>query len=171
MFSFRGRPSFEDAVRPHLEVLYRIALRLARNQEDAEDIVSQTLLQACKAWQKFDGAHLRSWLIRILRNEFLGNQRKRAVRPQETELDIEVSDNNRTWTEIASNLNSERILAALEQLPIEFRLVSVLCDVEQMSYEEAATALDIPMGTVRSRLFRARAKLRDLLSDYATEIT
>lgn len=164
-----GRGSFEEAVRPHLDVLYRVARRMTRNAEEAEDIVGQTLLLGYKHWNRFDGEHTRSWLIRILKNEFLGLRRKQRSRPEETELDLEVGDQNKSWTGIADRLNSERIIQAMEQLPEEFRMVSLLCDVEQMSYEEVAEALDIPLGTVRSRLFRARARLRELLADFVAE--
>lgn len=160
---FRPR-DFERAVRPELAVLYRVARRMGCTQDQAEDLVQTTLLKAFQAWDKFDGRHLRSWLIRILRNEFL-----MVLRSSRSELSLDEPDAPEVqqapfWGALSDKIDADEILAALTELPDIYRLAVQLCDVEQMSYEEVAQALDCPIGTVRSRLFRARALLRTRLA-------
>lgn len=165
-----SRPrDFESSVRPHLSVLYRVGLRLTRNAEEAEDLVSQTMVNAFNAWSRFDGDYVRSWLIKILRNEFLNVQRRKGSRPVEVELDDAEGVSDTSWTEVVGRLEAGRILEEVDRLPEEYRLAVTLCDVEQMSYEEAAEAMDVPVGTVRSRLFRGRARLRQRLGHVVAE--
>ena len=161
----RRKLSFEDVVRTELPVLYRVARRLARNDADAEDLVGTTLLLAARAYPAFDGRHPRAWTIQILRNEFYGLTRKRANRP-ETALDAvaEPSDDG-FWREIEWRAVGDDLMRALDALPEEYRLAVALCDVETMPYEEAARAMGVPVGTVRSRLFRGRRLLRARLAD------
>lgn len=158
---------FESRLRSELPTLFRVAKRLARSAEEAEDLVGQTLYSACKAKHTFDGQYLRSWLIRILRNEFNTVLRREGSRPvlvlEEQESAVEPF-----WDEVAGRVEAETILKELDNLTEEHRLIIQLCDVEELSYEEAAEALDIPLGTVRSRLFRARARLRDNLAGRIT---
>lgn len=158
---------FESQVRAELPTLFRVAKRLARTAEEAEDLVGQTLLSAYKASRSFDGQFFRSWLIRILRNEFNSLLRKEGSRPtlsfEEPEGVVEPF-----WDEVSWKVDADAILRQMDHLSEEHRLIIQLCDVEELSYEEAATALDIPLGTVRSRLFRARAKLRESLAGQIT---
>jgi len=158
---------FESQVRAELPTLFRVAKRLARSSEEAEDLVGQTLLSAFKASRTFDGQYFRSWLIRILRNEFNSLLRKEGSRPtlafEEPEGVVEPF-----WDEVAWKVDAEAILREMDRLSEEHRLIIQLCDVEELSYEEAAAALEIPLGTVRSRLFRARAKLRESLAGQIT---
>ena len=151
---------FESQLRAELPVLFRVAKRLSKSADEAEDIVGQTLYAAIRAKDHFDGKHLRSWLIRILRNEFNGNRRKAASRPEIVEDEVEPSTDT-TWDEIAWRVDGQVLMRELDMLSDEHRMIIQLCDVEELSYEEAAEALDIPVGTVRSRLFRARMRLRD----------
>lgn len=163
MWSLR-KPDFETAIRAELPVLYRVARRMVRSDDEAADLVQQALLKAFRAWKRFDGQHLRSWLIKILRNENL--MRLRADRRAEfTELDEAITVETGLWDELCWRDQAAHILQELDNLPEEFRLAVVLCDVEQLSYEEAARAMDIPLGTVRSRLSRGRALLRLRLAD------
>ena len=162
---FRKKSDFESTVRDELPVLYRVARRMGCSNEEAEDVVQTTMLKAYRAWEKFDGRHLRSWLIRILRNERLMALRSRDE--QNTSLDdsdtYEVPDEP-FWEDLSWKLQAQKIIEEIQNLPEIYGLAVQLCDVEEMTYEEAAEAMDIPVGTVRSRLFRARAMLRQRLA-------
>lgn len=155
--------NFEREVSSELPVLYRVAKRLGCGNEEAEDLVQTCLIKAYRAWDRFDGNHLRSWLIKILRNERLMviRSQKEAISLDEHE-EIEVVQEG-FWTDLADKLEVERIIAAMEQLSPPYRMTLHLCDVEELTYEEAAEIMDIPIGTVRSRLSRARQTLRDIL--------
>jgi RNA polymerase sigma-70 factor (ECF subfamily) len=142
---------------------------MAASREDAEDLVQQSLLNAYRAWRRFDGRNLRSWLIRILRNEHLSKIKRDSSRPQETALDVEIADAEGSWDRIAWRDEASRILAELERLPPEYALAVQLCDVEEMTYEEAAEAMDVPLGTVKSRVFRGRAMIRNRILGRAAE--
>lgn len=150
---------FEQAVRSELPTLYRVAKRLCGNAETTEDLVQQTLVNAFRSYSRFDGRHLRSWLVRILRNEFYSQYRR-----QDHDGGEELEETSATvgpfWGEVESKILAEQILAEVEKLPVSFRLTLHLCDVEELSYEEVAEIMEVPVGTVRSRLFRARAALR-----------
>lgn len=151
---------FESVVAAELPVLYRVARRLGASPEESEDLVQATAFKAFKAWHQFDGRYLRSWLVRILRNEWLA-----GVRSQKNDLEWDDSIEDTLveesfWSTVEANIQAELILRELDQLPEPYRVTVQLCDVEQMSYEEAAAAMDVPVGTVRSRLFRARVELR-----------
>lgn len=159
----RKERDFESAVRGELATLFRVARRMAGNQDEAADLVQQTLVKAFGAWKRFDGQHLRSWLICIMRNEHL--MRIRSERRTESLDDLEFVASVGTWEEIAWRDQAHRLLQHLDELPVDFRLPIVLCDIEGMQYEEAAAALEIPIGTVRSRLSRGRAMLRRMLGD------
>lgn len=154
------KPDFSLVVDQELPVLYRVAQRLTRDDTRAEDLVGQTLYLAARAWPTFDGEFPRSWLIRILRNEYALTIRKSVARP-ETAIDevVEPSDEG-FWREIDWRLVGQEVLRVLDALPEDFRLVIALCDVEGMSRDEAAEALDLPTGTVNSRLSRGRNLLR-----------
>ena len=167
MFHFGGKDRFEKLVKPELKVLYRVARRMGAGADEAEDLVQTTLVKAYQAFDRFDGRYLRSWLIRILRNEKLMNVRSQPVESSLQEPDAPEPADEGFWEEVSWRLEAGRILEELEALPEPFRMTIQLCDVEQMSYEEAAQALDVPIGTVRSRLFRARALLRHRLTPLA----
>lgn len=150
-------------MRKELPVLYRVARRMGCTAEEAEDVVQTTLVKAYQAWERFDGRHLRSWLIRILRNERL--MLLRGAHPTES-LDephaLEAADQP-FWDEVSWKLAADRIKEEMERLPEVYRMTVHLCDVEELTYEEAAEVMEVPIGTVRSRLFRARAMLRKRL--------
>lgn len=163
IFARRNHRDFERAVSPELPVLYRVARRLGSSPEEAEDLVQTCLLKAYKAWDRFDGSHLRSWLIKILRNERLMVLRayKEALSLEE-HTEIEPSHDG-FWSELDGKLEAQRILDALERLSPPYRMSVQLCDVEELTYEEAAEIMDVPIGTVRSRLSRARQMIREML--------
>lgn len=161
------RQAFDRFVRPELEVLLRVALRLTGNPADAEDLVQDTLLRAYRAIDRFDGRHPRAWLLTILRNANINRVRRR--RP-------DLLDDEELWSvpsshpegqpqEALAALPDPRLVAALRQLSRKHREVVALVDVDGLTYQEAADLLGIPIGTVMSRLHRARARLRKLLEE------
>ncbi len=154
---------FERAVRPELPVLYRVARRMGCAQDEAEDLVQSTLLKAFQGWERFDGRYLRSWLIRILRNERLMTFRSARSEEPLDDVEAELPPEPPFWEEVAWRDEAGRILESLSELPEPYRFAVHLCDVEELSYEEAAAAMDVPIGTVRSRLFRGRVMLREKL--------
>lgn len=163
----RNSLEFERAVEPELAVLYRVARRLGTTPEEAEDLVQATLIKAYRNWHQFDGRYLRSWMVRIMRNERLASIRSTRNRPEPEELTEDAVVDLGFWKEVDAHLQADRILQELESLAEPYRLAVQLCDVEQMSYEEAAMAMEVPIGTVRSRLFRARVELRKRLGGLA----
>lgn len=168
---------FERDVLPHLDLLYRVALRLAGNPASAEDLVQDTVLKALRAWGQFrQGTNARGWLLTILRNTFINDYRRRRREP--THVDIEVANPTDFLAERAGSdpegaffhdLVDDRIVAAIDALPEEFREVVVLSDVEGLGYAQIADMLGVPVGTVKSRLFRGRRQLQAALLDYAVE--
>jgi RNA polymerase sigma-70 factor (ECF subfamily) len=157
-------------VLPELDVLLRVALALTRNHADAEDLVQDTLLRAYRAIERFDGEHPRAWLLTILRNANIN--RNRRQRPSL------LADPQSALAKLASTADGsddpERLVvderfdgavaAAFGALPERFRRVVELVDIDGLSYEEAATVLSIPVGTVMSRLHRARARMKRQLT-------
>ncbi|MCW5936594.1 MAG: RNA polymerase sigma factor [Fimbriimonadaceae bacterium] len=154
------RESFEQVALREVEVLYRVAKRLTLNSNDAEDLVGQTMLNAAKNWQAFDGRHARSWLIRILRNEWNQLLRKRKVRQEVDMESISEPSEEGFWQKVEVRLDVETILVALDTIGEDYRAAITLCDVEEMDYAEAAIALDIPQATLRTRLHRGRKQLQ-----------
>jgi RNA polymerase sigma-70 factor, ECF subfamily len=158
-----GKESAAVVLERELEVLYRVARRMTGNDADAEDIVSQTLLNAYKNWDSFDGRHARSWLIRILNNEWLYLLRKRKTRAEtDFESTGEPADDN-FWKAVDVQMEFKEVVAALDELPEEYRVAVTLCDMEELTYESASEILGVPIGTIRSRVFRGRRILRHKL--------
>lgn len=175
---------FEQDVTGLVPQLYGMALRLARNRSDAEDLVQETLLRAYRGYHTFrEGTNLKAWLFRILTNTFINEYRRRSRRPRETELDeigeIAAYRSNayeqvRSWSRAPEDQLIERIfesdiVEAMENLPVIYRIPVLLADVEGLSYKEIAKTLDLPMGTVMSRLHRGRNALRKALWEYASK--
>ena len=170
---------FESMAMPFMDQLYSHALRLTKNSSDAEDLVQETYLKGYRAFSSFEeGTNLRAWLFRILTNSFINNYRKKQRGFDEEDLDdLEDMYLHRRLgsTQIPSlgmsaedmlfeRLTEEEIKDAVEGLPTQYREVVLLADVQGFSYKEIADILDIPDGTVMSRLHRGRAKLqKDLL--------
>ncbi len=162
--------SFEALAMPLFAPLYNFACWLTQNREEAEDLVQETYAKALKGFASFaPGTNFRAWVYRILRNTFLTS--RTGMQATATMLPIEDENNESTLPPAADNPESlllaradqETIRAALEQLPVRFREVILLCDMEDLSYQEIAGTLGIPLGTVMSRLSRARAAMRELL--------
>ncbi|MER3500701.1 MAG: hypothetical protein IMHGJWDQ_000003 [Candidatus Fervidibacter sp.] len=173
---------FEATVLPFREELKRAALRLTRSPDSAEDLVQETLLHAFQGFARFRrGTNLKAWLMRILLNLFINHYRhqQRSIPTvslegllEELELaddgtELLVDEGLSPEEAVLAQVMDEEVANALAQLPEPFREVVVLCDLEGLSYAEAAAALGIPIGTVRSRLARAREMLRRRLWDYA----
>lgn len=165
---------FANEALPHLDLLYRVALRLTGNPAAAEDLVQDTMLKAIRGWSSFrPGSNARAWLVTILRNQFINGWRKTSRGPTQVDLDAipELSDTAVPDPEGAffADLLDDDIVRALADLPDDFRDVVVLSDLEGLPYAEVAESLDIPVGTVKSRLFRARRILQGRLRRYAME--
>ena len=155
--------AFNDAVLPHLNAAYNLARWLTRNDQDAEDVVQEASLRAFKYWKGFSGRDCRAWLLAIVRNTYYSQLRQRSVQPELT-ADGEVDDIDGSVTDpenaMLQNANPEILKAALEDLPKEFREAIVLREMEGFSYQEIADISAVPIGTVMSRLARARKRLQ-----------
>lgn len=181
--------AFQAEAVPHMDAVHRFALRLTDGSADeAADLVQETFLRAYRSWERYTpGTNARSWLFTICRNVF-SNERRRQRREQgllrldaplrerdESGAEVHVSAvASDEWSDDPENaffdsLVDDRVAAAVSHLPADYRRVVELSDVEELSYEEIATRLGIPIGTVRSRLFRARRLLRAALAPYAKE--
>jgi RNA polymerase sigma-70 factor (ECF subfamily) len=179
------RASFEAEALPHLDAVYRFALRLTGSPDQAQDLVQDTFLRAYRSWDQYTpGTQCKSWLFTICRNVFL-RRRERGQRHDEIVAENVARDGsapepmNPLWLSVAhqdpegeffDSIVDETILEAIDRLPEEYRTAVVLSDVEGMSYDEIAELMEVPVGTVKSRLFRGRRKLQKMLYDYAVEM-
>lgn len=157
---FAKTHDFEESVKPELPVLLRVAQRLTICDDDANELVQRCLIKAFRGWRGFDGRYLRGWLIQILRRENAMKLRHERAMPKEVELDPDAAEGDGFWNEVEWRDEAHRILEVLQTLPEEFRLTVHLCDVEELTYEEIARALEVPVGTVRSRVHRGRRMIR-----------
>jgi RNA polymerase sigma-70 factor, ECF subfamily len=159
-------------LREYVDGLYSYALVLSRNRTEAEDLVQETCLRALRSMERLrPDSNAKSWLFTILRNIWLNHLRRWRTAPEIVELDLDGNGPNKAvdtakdpHATYVSNIEQERVRTAIQQLSHEFREVIVLREYEELSYQEIATVLKCPVGTVMSRLARARSKLRDLLS-------
>ena len=160
--------AFNEAVLPHLGTAYNLARWLTRNDQDAEDVVQEASLRAFKYWKGFSGRDCRSWLLAIVRNTYYSWLRQRSDQPELTE-DGEVDNVDDSTpspeTLLLQNADREMLRSALEDLRVEFREVIVLREMEGLSYKEIADISDVPIGTVMSRLARARKQLQIYLTN------
>jgi RNA polymerase sigma-70 factor (ECF subfamily) len=176
--------TFEQDALEYARQLYSAALRMTRNPADAEDLVQETFLKAYRAYDSFEeGTNLKAWLYRILTNTFINKYRTDSRRPRQTELgDVEdlymyrrissgdTAETARSTEErVLDGLVESDIKEAVEDLPENFRLPVLLADLEGFSYKEIAEILDIPIGTVMSRLHRGRKAMQKRLWEYARQ--
>ncbi len=171
---------FERELVPHLATVRSFALRLCRDHDDADDLVQETFLKAFRFLDSFTpGTNAKAWLLTILKNTFI-NQYRREQRSGHTISYEEIEEfyeslrpdevpSTDSLEQQFEQLLDDQVMAALDALPDEFRTVVILCDIEDFSYEEAAEFLGCPVGTVRSRLHRARAALAKHLVEYARQ--
>jgi RNA polymerase sigma-70 factor (ECF subfamily) len=178
----RTKGEFEELALQHLDPMYSAALRLTKNERDAEDLVQDTFMRAYRFFDKFErGTNMKAWLFKILTNTFINRYRRRVK--ERTVVEGAERDTvherfiSRDATEYAANpehyfferLLSDDIIGAIDQLPIDFRLVVILADLQEFSYKEIAEILGCPVGTVMSRLYRGRKLLQKMLKRYAAD--
>lgn len=169
---------FEDELFPHINALKTFAYHLSYSEEDANDLVQETYLKAHRFIDKYiQGTNAKAWLFKILKNAYINEYRKKSKLPPRVDLaDIVTYQTNENTTgsnyydlrqEIFENMMGDEVTIALNSLPIDFRTVILLCDIEGFTYDEISKIIDVPIGTVRSRLFRARNLLKEKLKSYA----
>ena len=169
---------------PFMNQLFATAMRMTRNRADAEDLVQETFLKGYRAYERFEeGTNLRAWLFRILTNNYINTYRKKQRRPTQTDLeDVQdlylyrrlggnelASIGRSAEDELFDQITDGDILDALDELPEQYRSAVMLADVEGFAYKEIAEILDIPIGTVMSRLHRGRKKLQEQLYSFGVE--
>ena len=176
--------TFADQAMPLMDGLYGAAMRMTRNPTDAEDLVQETYLRAYRGFGGFEqGTNLKAWLYRILTNTYINEYRKKKRRPDESDID-DVEDlylyrrlgglagataGRSAEEELFEQITDSNIKEALEALPEQFRMAVLLADVEGFAYKEIAEILDIPIGTVMSRLHRGRKGLQKQLYEFGRE--
>ena len=172
---------FENEFLPHIDSMYNFAYRLTFDEDDAKDLVQDTYLKDYRFIQSFEqGTNAKAWLFRILKNSFINDFRKKSKQPSKVDYqEVESYYNSEGVDEaITTDLRidavqdmiGDEISNALNSLDVDFRTVIILCDLEGFKYDEMAKILDIPIGTVRSRLHRARNLLKEKLRDYAQKM-
>jgi RNA polymerase sigma-70 factor, ECF subfamily len=175
------RKRFEQEALPHLDSLYTMAVRLARNPDDANDLVQETILRAYRFFEQFEnGTNCRAWLLTILFNNFRNGYRRStreqpAASSEEFDRKVEAESlhgdvpNSDPQVMLSGARMDREVEDALDALPTEFREALLLVDVQELSYQEISKVLNVPIGTVKSRVSRGRAMLREALTTYAKE--
>ncbi|HRG32440.1 MAG: sigma-70 family RNA polymerase sigma factor [Saprospiraceae bacterium] len=169
---------FELEFLPHIEALNTFAFHLTYNEENAADLVQETYLKAFKFIDKYEeGTNAKAWLFKILKNAYINDYRKKNKRPIQVDYeevsgyhdgdDAPLASYFDLREELFDHMMGDEVTAAMNSLPEDFRTVILLCDIEDFSYEEISKIIDVPIGTVRSRLFRARNMLKEKLNTYA----
>jgi len=172
---------FEEEFLPHIDSLYNFAYHLTYDEDDSNDLVQETFLKAYRFIGSYvEGTNAKAWLFKILKNAFINEYRKKSKRPAKVDFEDIVSYHDSENTsyvgsldlreEIFQGMLGDEVTKSLNALPVDFKTVVLLCDVEGFTYEEIAKIIDIPIGTVRSRLHRARNMLKEKLKDYATNL-
>jgi RNA polymerase sigma-70 factor (ECF subfamily) len=171
--------SFEEIVMPHLGTVYRAAIAMCGNREDAEDLAQATFLKAFERFETFKkGTNCKAWLLSILRNKWIDLIRHRSTIGQVVQIDENLivrqeqidELNYSNCEDLLANFSDGQVIKALRSLPDEQRLILFLIDVEQLRQEDVAEIMDVPVGTVKSRTSRARAILKTRLFSYAKEM-
>ena len=171
---------FEKELLPHADSLFNFAMHLTNyREEDSSDLVQDAYLKALRFMDKYEaGTNPKAWLFTILKNAFINEYRKKAKQPTKVDFEDIIhyqqdEDQGSNFTdlreEVFENMMGDEVTKAIMEIPQEFRTVIILCDVEGFSYEEIALIVDIPIGTVRSRLHRARNLLKEKLKRYAEQ--
>ena len=171
---------FESELLTQIDALYTFAFHLCYNEADANDLVQETFLKAFRFIANYQkGTNAKAWLFKILKNIFINDYRKKAKMPVKVDYEDITSYHSKDNSynefydlreELFKDLMGDEVSAALNAIPLEFRTIILLCDIEGFTYEEISKIIDIPIGTVRSRLHRARKLLREKLRDYAKKM-
>lgn len=175
--------TFAEQAMPLMDQLYSAALRMTRNPSDAEDLVQETYMKAYRGFERFeDGTNLKAWMYRILTNSYINRYRQKQRRPDESDIaDVEDmylyrrlgGENSEIGSSaedaFLSSVTDEVVKAAIEAIPENFRIAVLLADVEGFAYKEIAEILDVPIGTVMSRIHRGRKALEKQLHDHVAE--
>ncbi|GAA5221430.1 sigma-70 family RNA polymerase sigma factor [Membranihabitans marinus] len=172
---------FEKELLPNVDSLHTFAYHLAFNEDDAKDLVQETFMKAFKALDSYEpGTNAKAWLFKILKNAYINQYRKKIRRPITVDYEdylgyqeLEEQGNVDFFdlrVEIFDNLMGDEVTFAVNSLPVDFRAVILLCDIENFTYEEISKIIDVPIGTVRSRLHRARNMLKEKLANYARDM-
>ena len=172
---------FDQEFMPHVNSMYNFAYRLTFDEDDAKDLVQDTYLKSFRFINSFEqGTNAKAWLFRILKNSFINEFRKKSKQPAKVDYnevesyynsdDIDENITTDLRVETVQHMIGDEITSALNGIPVDFRTVIILSDLEGFTYEEMSKILDIPIGTVRSRLHRARNMLKDKLAVYAKEM-
>ena len=171
---------FEKEAIPYMNAVYNFALRMTGDEDDADDLVQETYLKAFRFFDKFEkGTNCKAWLFRILKNSYINDYRKQTKEPDKVDYEdvqnfyetikSDEVESKHYENDAFTNLLDDEISNAITQLPEDFRTVIILSDIEGFTYEEISDFVDIPVGTVRSRLHRARKMLYAQLYDYAKD--
>jgi RNA polymerase sigma factor (sigma-70 family) len=169
---------FDNELLPHVDALTTFAFHLTYNEEDARDLVQDTFLKAYKSIDSYvEGTNSKAWLFKILKNAYINEYRKKSKRPTEVDFEdflayLEKDDLTNQGAQdfrmdVFKNQMGDEVTIAINSLPMDFKTVILLCDIEEFTYEEISKITDIPIGTVRSRLHRGRKMLREKLMKYA----
>ena len=172
---------FEEEFLPQIDALYTFAYHLTYNEDDANDLVQETYLKAYRFIQKYiEGTNAKAWLFKILKNAFINQYRKKSKQPTKVDFEEIISFHDEEDTsysgyqdlreEMFEHMMGDEVTNAINSLPVDFRVVILLCDIEGFTYEEISKIVDIPIGTVRSRLHRARNMLKEKLKEYAANL-
>ena len=172
---------FEQEFLPHADALYTFAYHLVYNDEDARDLVQDTFFKSYRFISSYEkGTNAKAWLFKILKNSFINNYRRKTRQPLQTDYEdvLTYADSEEgngvgnvdLRNEVFQDMMGDEVTRAINQLPVDFRTIILLCDIEDFSYEEMSKILDIPVGTVRSRLFRGRNMLKEKLIDYGKKM-
>jgi len=171
---------FDTELFPHIDALKTFAYHLTYNEDDANDLVQETYMKAHRFIDKYiQGTNAKAWLFKILKNAYINQYRKKKKQPSRVDFEDIVNFHDSDdripgyldlREELFDKMLGDEVTIAINSLPIDFRTVVLLCDVEGFTYEEIAKIIDVPIGTVRSRLFRARNMLKEKLKNYAATI-
>ncbi len=172
---------FEQEFLPQIDALYTFAYHLTYNEEDANDLVQETYMKAYRFIENYkEGTNAKAWLFKILKNAFINQYRKKSKQPTKVDYEEVINFHDEEDTQYSSYMDmreemfqdmmGDEVTNAINSLPVDFRVVILLCDIEGFTYEEISRIIDIPIGTVRSRLHRARNMLKEKLNSYAKSL-
>lgn len=172
---------FEEEFMPQIDALYTFAYHLTYNEDDANDLVQETYLKAYRFIDKYiEGTNAKAWLFKILKNAFINQYRRKSKQPTKVDYEEIINFHDEEDTNYSSYMDlreemfqgmiGDEVTNAINALPVDFRVVILLCDIEGFTYEEISKIIDIPIGTVRSRLHRARNMLKEKLQEYAKKL-